>query len=1003
MAFKDQLRKYKLGTGMAQSSSEELQNLSGQAERPIAPSNPLESSVIGASPDVAKMAGTPAQKTSALRVAIQQSKNLGDVNRTAQNRQQLTGAEQEAQQKGQTAKNLSGLNSRVQALTGSMLQTAQSGTTAQMTVDPTKLQAFAPEAQTEAQGLLQKLGTNQASNQDILRLNQLMGKTSIADQLNADQLKSNFLSAGTAAGQSLAQATADQISVNDIDPTTLGFADMNELASTLGIPPEELAGLSLKDLQDQSQKLFQEEFDKVNTLEARANDINLGPAERAEARKELKDAGATGVRQSEAGIDKLADQVANADTVNFAGSDMKVQDVLSDEYLSGLAAHYVDSDPNDPFREELKASEPELAKWLDDNQEVLKQATADLDADVKTFSDLQFQNQKLKSSPDLPDMDDGLMKAILPDWGELRADVYNIDEVPALKLMQDSSIPQVQRANVRNSFDQFNQAAPQLVGQLARLSPQQLDQLGAMSGSGNTKWQAVTSYLKDVSNVNGVTAEQPDTIGSFFLGAGKGFNDLMQTSKAVQSRARSGLFGNSPINDEMTNVLQTGDPAQIDQYLKGKFAQPQNIADLVNTTPTSASQSGQLANTYAQQTNELYDLTSKYFDVDSTLGPEDTADLARKNPLGLEKVYTSQLLSKMSPAAQKSAQKDFNTGYTPEYNQKLQDSKLFTIEKSASLANKKPGSLGTEDILKLDGTLNQMRSELKAMSQKKNPLQYKFLNDQIKSLGDKVNAHYDKWKEDALSTIALGNNKDAVKQITQILDSGAPGATGVARQVAKAMGLNDEKMLRKVAETMGKKNMGYLQSLQSLDLAGNFINEATKYVDKLAGGSSQKKATETAGAVGRKVSNVASEATGGAIGGDDDGCFMWGERFSLADGSDKMVQDIMPGDIMLYGGRVFCTAQFICNEMYEYNLIKVAGCHAVLEGDKWIRVRDSKTAKRIPEYDGAMVYVTWNENHRMVHANGTVFADYAETDGANIRIAEMKNLTELNETPYYVV
>jgi len=1001
MAFRDQIRKYKLGTGMAQSSSEELQSLTSKAERPIAPSSPLEASVIGASPDVAKMTGTPNQKQSALRVAIQQDKNLSDAQRTDQARQAQTGQEQSAAAKGQKAQSLNSLNDRVQNLTNQMLQTAQSNTVAQMQVNQDALSSFGtdPAQQQEAQALLNKLGTNQANNQDILRINQLMGRTNIDGQLSADDLKANFLTQGQAAGQSLAGATADQMLVSDLDPTQLGFTDNNELAAMLGIPPEELSGMNLKQLQDQAQTLFNDEFNKVGALEQQANDINLGPAERAEARKQLKDMGAVGVRKSENQIDKLADQVANSDVVSFAGEELKVKDVLSDEYLSGLAARYVDADENDPFIKELRESEPELSKWLDDNKEILKQATQDLDEDVKTFSDLQFQNQKLKTFPDLPNLDDDMMKSILPDWGELRADAYNIDEVPALKMLQDSSIPQVTRANVRNSFDQFNASAPQLVGQLARLSPAQLDQLGASASPGNTKWQAVQSYLKDVSNINSVNADQPDTIASYILGSGKTAADLTKTSLGVKSRANSGLFGSSPISEEFQNILNTNDPTKIAEYLKQNFASPTNISNLVNSVPFSASQSGQNANSYSTQTNELFNITEKYFNNNSMLDLGNITDLA-KTPMNLEKVYNSQLSQKMNPDALANVGRLFKENYSPVYSDKLVQSKFYSLPSLKAEMEKAPGSNSIEDVMKMYGTVNQMKSELKAMNKSKTPMQYDFLEKQIKDVERKVQKHYDTAIDEMLEVIALGEPKDSEKMLKKALDQGSPGMSNAAGHIARAFGLNDEKMLSKAANMIGKRNLGFIQQLNSLDLSGNAIKELNRTLTKIFKGQPESRIADAIGNAGGKVSdsvkNALSKATVAS-------CFVKDEKFILEDCSIKAVQDLSPNDILLMGGRTFCTAQFISYEIYEYNKIKVAGSHAVLEGNTWVRVRDSEVAKRCPELDGSMVYVVWNENHRMVHESGTIFTDYAETSEADERISEMKNINKLNNIDRFVI
>ncbi len=145
----------------------------------------------------------------------------------------------------------------------------------------------------------------------------------------------------------------------------------------------------------------------------------------------------------------------------------------------------------------------------------------------------------------------------------------------------------------------------------------------------------------------------------------------------------------------------------------------------------------------------------------------------------------------------------------------------------------------------------------------------------------------------------------------------------------------------------------------------------------------------------KKRENQAKGALNSATGGGG-GCFIATEKFKLSDGSLKMAKDITPADDLMYGGKTFCTAQFISNEMYEYAGVQVAGSHAVSENGKWLRVRDSQESKRRHDLDGSMVYVVWNENHKMIHENGTVFADYAETESTEERIKELKNIAELN-------
>lgn len=626
MAFRDQLRKYKVGTGLAQSSSEELNSLTAQAERPGAPISPMESSVIGASPDVAKMAGTPAQKTSALRFAIQQSKNLSDQQRTAQQRG-ATSDEQGQVAKAEQAQKLGGLQGRVQALTSQLLTQAQGQAgTAQMQVNPETLNQFPPESQAEATELLNKLGSNTATNQDILRLNQLLGKTSQADMLNADQIKANFMPAASAIGTNIAQATPDQVSVSQIDPTTLGFADMNELASTLGIPPEELGDLSLQDLQKQAQEMFTKEFTKVSSLEAKANDVNLGPAERAEARKELRDLGAVGVREAESATDKLADQIANADEVKFNNETMPIKDMLSDEFISGVVARYINSDDIDPFKDELKANEPELVDWIESNKAALEMAAKNVDEDVQRFAEIQQNNNNFKNVNGGEPLSDNIMKAVIPDWGSLRAEEYNISEMPSfIQALHSETADPAGQANLRAAVDTLNQTSPDLVKQLAQMSQQNLADFGLTVAPDPQdpryqKWQQYQSYLKDYQGIQAMD-QNPDSIAKAVFGRGASFSELENLVREARKRERSGLFQ----DPGMGQLLQALDPDrdgelpsqdEIRAKLKDFYTsggQPFGLISAMQQLPESPSMSAQKGTEYVKTIDPLYEKVKDAF------------------------------------------------------------------------------------------------------------------------------------------------------------------------------------------------------------------------------------------------------------------------------------------------------------------------------------------------------------------------------------------------------
>lgn len=761
-ALRNKLNPIKGGPGgMFGASDEEVQALSQKAERPIAPTDPMETAAIGGNPDQAKMAGTPNQAQSALRLSLQQSNNLADVNRRQAPAQQ-SGAEAQSATRAQKLENLSGTQGRVQALTNQLLKTSEQNTqqTAQMAVDSSKLAGVAPESQQEASDLLAKLGSNQASPQDILRINQLLGKTQAGQELTPDQLKTQFLTTGQQVGKTLAQATADTIQVGQLDLPSLGFADENELAATLGVDPQDLQGMNLTELQEQSRKLFEKEYSKVQGLSQQAADPNLGPAERAEARKALKDAGATGVRKVEDSIDGLADQIANADEVKFAGQNVSVDSLLKDDYLSGLAGRYLDSDPSDPFREELKQTEPELAKWFDDNAGVLGEAAKNLDQDAKAFSEMQLANQNVGKIPDLPEIPADTLKTLFPDFGTLRADAYDTSSMPGLNMLKDQTIPASTRSNVRSALDTFAQSAPQAAPELLKLSPEQLAQLGATGGPSDQKWQAVTSFLNDTKNINVVDPSNPDTFAQYVMGPGKTVPDLEKALNDARVRQNTGMFGSNPM-DKYYNLLDANkdgkldDPNQVAINLRDKFGKPVNVQDLVNTTPDSISKSAKDVVAYNQNGGEVFDSVAPYFQNKSFMNDADVQDMGSKSPNALEKAFVDPGLTGKMQAGTSVVQQAFEKGFIPQYDQEVSAAQGVPFSRYEQLANAKPGTLTTDELGQLSGTLSKMKADLTATNERTNPLKKAYLNWAVNKYQKAANRQMDAGISKLLEQVSL--------------------------------------------------------------------------------------------------------------------------------------------------------------------------------------------------------------------------------------------------------
>ena len=86
----------------------------------------------------------------------------------------------------------------------------------------------------------------------------------------------------------------------------------------------------------------------------------------------------------------------------------------------------------------------------------------------------------------------------------------------------------------------------------------------------------------------------------------------------------------------------------------------------------------------------------------------------------------------------------------------------------------------------------------------------------------------------------------------------------------------------------------------------------------------------------------------------------------MADGTQKMIQDLEIGDMTLHGGMVIAAGQAFADDIYEYKNAIVSSYHAVFEDGKWIRAEDSDHAYKIDLDDYATVYPVATKEHILV-------------------------------------
>lgn len=821
---RDKLKRARVGGALQEMSQEELGSLSEAAGRAAPPIQPLEAGVIGGTPDQAKMAGTAQQRMGAIRVGLQEAETLQERMRRGQVRRTGTEAEQEKLARGTRLEQLGGLQSRVQGLTEQMIQQA-AGTESEklLQLNQQNLSQLPEERQAQVQELLSNLQEDPSNPQLLKQLNNALGITRVENMLTADNLQQYFQDVQAQTAAQTAAAFQDQATVEDLNLEQLGFTDIGEVASLLGMDPEEVRGLSVRQLIQEAEAQVEEEFTTVADLQRRAQDPNLGPAERAEARRMLREMGATGIRAAESDIDKMAEQIATADTVEFGGEEVTIEELLDDEYLSGLTARYLQASEDDPFRAQLEKNEPELTKWIQQNQAVLQDAVQQMEEGLSDFAEIQYENRRLADIAIGEDLSDDIMSNLLQGWGEIQSETYeDRGEVPeVLRILNDPQYNKNIQTNIYEGLQTLQEADPALTQELATLSKGEMDALGITAGNNSDKFSTYKSYLTDISKLESADPTSAESVASAILGPGKTWADLQSTLSESSAIQNSGLFGPSPIS--WLQDLRGKTPAEALAIAKNKLLEegkPKGLREAIANTPKSiqASLQGFQSNyNKAQLDNQLgfeWDSVKDAFANDSKIDRQEFISISQRlrNADDLEKMYDKiEFRRTMSPEAISRLRATHDARMSPEF------SKITGFSDVRALSREVAGTRGLSDMKdkmstfteimgKLDAAVNStsgLEQEYWKKAADKYREEYKLFRERkvkaedarAKSLARQLEREKDKAKREALLDTLAGvmgsqttalrflqkNSPEVARELNKILDAGKGFGKGVAR------------------------------------------------------------------------------------------------------------------------------------------------------------------------------------------------------------------------------
>jgi hypothetical protein len=918
----DQLRKtnkatLKRGSGpLQETSQEELQNLASQAGMPSTPSSPMGAEGIGATADQAKMLGTPAQLQGATRMQLREQDQLSTQQRQQQARKASTAEEQAAQARAMQFEGLGSLGKRVQQIATGMLNQAGTGQNVIQKVrlaDADQINKYKkPEADAqETTDLLNKLGANNITDQEVLQLAGNLGFTEVADlPALKNSIASTFLKEEEQVGQFTAGRIDDTVKFSQFTPEqvqSLGFQNLDELATALQVDPAELSGMTLGEFQNTFGKETLEDFARVNEAQRILGDPSASRAEKENALFILRELGGTGIRAAEDDVKRVETQIQNADQVKFGGESYTVEQLLSDDSIKGLVSKFF---TDAEFAKTMKEKEPDFAKWIEDNKKILTVASADVDARQKSFADLQAENMKIGTT-DAGSLTETALKSFIPDYGKLKAERYN---TPAfIGIIKNKEVPADTAANMINTMNDLATVDPEYVQSMAGLSVNEINALGLNTSDGITKYR---QYVHRTEGV--IKAPEEEILARVTDGA---FDDS-SIEEIAQSNDALAAFGLGGVNDagmQLISAYRSGGPEALRQeYIKqtGGIAtdgEPLTVREMLEkgikaTSITGGRETIAAANASIvakANSNDLFRKYGKYWKGDNAFTPGEAAGIGNGmlQNQDINQYYDLERLrdsANMSPASRQEL--NYYLDKTGEsVSQRLLDEKGYGSRGNweADIKRAAEGNLDGGGLQKMEDAMRMLQSDMTKGEYKGTAFQ-KHIDWRIQEMGKAVSnqrAINIRRAMDEANAEALRREMQQVKNFGKLVKYGVGGANALAFDAYRELDavMQDKlgfglpfaggveavnKKIDQVSEGIAKFGRDMFKDPRRLGraLATGGLSEGAKEIQKIGGDLSdgtkraidegKKQAEKAGGAVAQAWSAVSSPLGGGGGGGD---------------------------------------------------------------------------------------------------------------------------------------
>ena len=170
----------------------------------------------------------------------------------------------------------------------------------------------------------------------------------------------------------------------------------------------------------------------------------MSPQRRDQILQELQSLGAAGVVGAEAYIDELDEKLAAADTIEFLGQEMTLEQALADKGISDIIAQAV-NDPNLMGKMKEDPNYVGLATFIEENNAALKQLADEYTAQGTAFEETQQQYKTLqdKFGPDSKELMETLLGSPLEDSvlaSDLQAMESQLQTSPLWQVLQNDNM-----------------------------------------------------------------------------------------------------------------------------------------------------------------------------------------------------------------------------------------------------------------------------------------------------------------------------------------------------------------------------------------------------------------------------------------------------------------------------------------------------------------------------------------------------------------------------------